>query len=1373
MPTGSLLTPGGGPLLSSATPPAAPPQFRDFGDHRATRQFVYDDVLEAANSLEPVSDDRYTLTLRDAHYVDPEKFTRKQQKQAILAGETLGRRLKGTWELRDNASGKVLDAREQVVARVPFLTHRGTFIHRGSEYTITNQQRLLPGVFTRRMNNGQLESHLNIMPGKGLSHRYFLDPEKETFKLKVGQAEMPLLPLLRAMGATDEQLREAWGKQILASNYKHDDPSVVKKLAQRVLRRKDQSDDEGTTRQRLKEAFEAMELDEGVTKRTLGRPHKRLSLDAMLDTTRKLLAVSRGEAEVDDRDHLAYQTFLGPEDFFVERLRKDHSKIRRNLLRKAAASGNLSKVPAGALTAQLEQALLGSGLGQAIEEINPLEIYDKQSRVSRLGEGGIPSSDSVPDEARSVSPSHFGFLDPLRTPESQAVGIDLNVARNARKGRDGRLYGRFMDARTGKEVWRSPQDIADLSIAFPGALKGDDKRVPALRGGKITYVPRKQVDLVLPNFEDAFSPIGNLVPLKSMVKGQRVAMASRMLTQALALRDGQAPLVQGAIPGQPDRSFEEEYGRHMGAVRADKDGRVISIKDGVVKVKFADGTVDDIELYEAFPFNRKSLIHQTPLVQPGQTFKAGQPLVRSNFTDAGGVAAPGINARVAYMPWKGYNFEDALVISESMAKRLSSEHAYQHDLEVDASTRTGKKNYVSLFPQRFDKKTLEMLDDDGVIKPGTTVEYGQPLILAARQKDSSAGKIHKRKQQGFSDHAVLWKHHDPGVVTDVVRGKKGPVVLVRSYSQMQVGDKMCFDAETSILTRGRGWVGVAAVTCADEVATLNPETDKLEWQRPTHVWAYDHDGTMYKLVVQHVDMLVTTNHRLWVARPGESYRAMEAGEFFEQGGTWLFKNLDREMVLHKGSLYEDSNGVETLPHYSGKVYCVTVPNHIVLVARNGLTHWSMNSGRYGDKGVVSHIVPDQQMPTDRDGKPFEVLLNPLGVISRCYDERTEFLTDRGWQFGRDVLRPDSLLCFNPDRHLLEWHRQSAPMYVGDYSGPMLHLRTRERVGAFDLLVTPNHKMLVRPSAIYPIRAAQDGRTRFVTAADWRRHWLHTTAERVVAFAGPVYLPVPVRDLTDNRFVPGDRGVPNKVAYREVLPQDWAEVAYAGKVYCPTVPTGYVVVRRRGRVMIAGNTNPAQMVEAMLGKIAERTGKPIKVPDFGDIEDMTAWAQDMLRKHELKDTDDVTIPELGVKVGGVATGNRFFLKLHHTSEGKAQGRSGGSYSADETPSKGGETGCFVYYTPVTVLLDGQETVVPLGWLAGNRHRLPIRTLADRQAAWADVTDHFEYEVDEDQLLEIELANGRVLAVTRNHVLYMADGSTKLASQIQPEDDLLEV
>lgn len=1371
-------------LMSSGPLTAAPrpaPRMREFGDALAARQQVYDNVLDAAGGIEPLKNDRHTLALKDVGWIDPDHYPRKKRKEAVLTGETVARRLRGTWELSDNLTGKVIDRRQQVVARVPYLSSMGTFIHRGNEYTVNNQQRLRAGVFARVKDNGELESHFNIMPGKGVSHRYFLDPEKGVFKLRVAQSEMPLMPLLRAMGTTDREIRDHWGDALWQANYAKNDAATLNKLKAKFLRKADEGLDEGSSTRRLAEVFGGMELDPEVTQRTLGHPHANVTKEAILAATRKLLQVNRGEADPDDRDHLAYQTFHGPEDLFAERIRRDHGRRRAGLFRKVSLKGDLSGMPSGALTPQIEQVLLGSGLAQALEEINPAEVLDKQSRITRLGEGGIPSIDAIPDEARAVQPSHMGFMDPLRTPEcydedtevmtrrgwvpwphvedrdefaclvdgrlkwcraekihvtpykgellgvrtatleylvtpnhrlwvrpkegnglyrvetaeesygrprvyttshqpyvgnwsgcfevpvverlgnntktlppmpldawcelvgwylgegltvwrdppgdyrtlisqsrsanhancrriealldsldmrwsynssmkcyvlcgkqltsyfrqfgysqdrfipeeffdapasarralleslllaegrrdrkgrryqfcstsptlaegvqrlafslglpttatferddrqpqylgchvvhmqgrtereafkrnyfredydghvycatvpggllyvrrgrtsghwsgnSFRVGVDVHMARGARKGNDGRIYTRLRD-RKGGLVWKSPQDIADAAVATPEVSSWDTKRVPVMKGGKLAYVPKNEVDYVLPNFEDSFSPLGNLIPLKSMVKGQRVAMGSRYLTQALPLRNAEAPLVQAGLPGSGGaRSFEEEYGKHMGAVEAGAPGRVESFRDGVLRLRHADGSVKEHELYDHYPFNRKTYIHQTPLVKPGDTFAEGQPLVRSNYTDENGATALGVNLRVAYLPWKGYNFEDAQVISESAAReKLVSEHMYQHDLEVTDRHKTGKKAFISLFPQKFDRKTLDGLDERGVVRPGQAVEYGQPLVLAARERDRAQNKVHKRNQAGYHDESILWKHHDPGTVTDVVWGKNGPVVLVKSASPMQVGDKL--------------------------------------------------------------------------------------------------------------------------------------------------------SGRYGDKGVVAAIVPDEQMPHDRDGKPFEILLNPLGIISR--------------------------------------------------------------------------------------------------------------------------------------------------------------------------------------------TNPSQKVEAMLGKIARKTGKPFKVPDFEDQRDMTAWAQGLLRQHGLSDTEDVIDPEFDHKIPNVATGHRFFMKLHHTAESKGQGRGSGGYSQDDTPSKGGETGCFTGDTEVKVRRAhrGQFWAegVPIGQIVMNRW--PLKGVVTRHVddelryVWdGEVTDWFHYRVPAHELVKVTLEDGRVIQCTRNHEIYLADGTTKLAGDLQEGDDLME-
>lgn len=923
-------------ILAPPSPPvpAAPaaPKFRDLGNNRETRTGIWDNVLSAAQGVQPISNRDHTLRLTDVDWVDPDEYKRKDQKDAILRGRTLARRLKGTWELVDNATGQTLDKKPMTIARVPYMTDHGTFIYNGTETSLRNQQRLLPGIFARQKSNGELEAHVNVLPGKGLSHRYFLDPAKGTFNVQVRQSNLPLMPLLKAMGTTDAELRNAWGNEIYAANMRKDDPAVLNKLFTRLVGKKEVGDLD-SRRKMLVDAVQAMQLDPIVTKRTLGQPFANLSKDAILETTRKLLAISRGEADVDDRDALANQTVMGPEDLIAERIAKDAGGVRRNMLWKSSFRRNLSGVLSGALNKQIDSAVLHSGLGNSLEETNPSDIFDKQYSISRLGEGGIPSLDAIPMEARAVQPSHLGFMDPLRTPESFRVGVDVYLANSVRKGTDGRIYTPLIDVSSGQTVYKSPQDIAEQAITFPGEMNRPTKRIRAIRNGKLEYVPKSEISFAVPHFEGAFSPLGNLVPFKSGVKGQRVAMASRMLTQALPLLDPESPLVQAGVPNSGGRSYEQEYAKHMGAVHADQSGRVTEVTPDSIRVQYDDGTKGDIDLYDNYPYNRRSYIHNTTKVQPGQTFGKGDLLATSNFTDPQGVTALGKNLKVGYVPFRGMNFEDAIVISEAAAKRLTSEHMYQHGVEWDDRTKRGKNNFMGIFPGKFSKDILSKMDEDGVIRKGEQVNFGEPLVLAAKQREMSQNKVHRRKEAGFEDSSDMWKHHLPGIVTDVLKTDKGSVVLVKSTHPMQVGDKM--------------------------------------------------------------------------------------------------------------------------------------------------------SGRYGDKGVVSLIVPDHEMPTDKDGTPMEVLLNPLGINSRG--------------------------------------------------------------------------------------------------------------------------------------------------------------------------------------------NPAQVLEAVLGKIAHKTGQAYRVPDFDETRDNVQFAQEELRKFGLPDTEDLIDPGTGNKIPGVLTGHRFFMKLHHTAEGKGQGRGTGAYTQTGEPARGGEAG----------------------------------------------------------------------------------------------------
>lgn len=1607
--------------------PAPGVTLRELGDARAIRTSIWERTLAATQKIPPVENSRHRLRLENPRWEGAEGYSLRDQKKAVLQGRTLGRRLRGDWVLEDKESGQELGRRTSTIANVPYLTDRGTFILNGSEYTLSHQLRLRPGIYARRKENGELEAHVNVLPGQGLSHRLELDEETGRFYVRLGQSRIPLIALLRSMGSGDRELREAWGDGVLAANREGDSPAALDKLYDRLRPRDDAG---GDRRAAVARAVSSMPIDPEVSQATLGAPYDRVSREALLAATRKLLAVNRGEDPGDDRDALQYMTVYGPEDLLAERLEKSRAVLSAALW-KASFKGDIGKVPPGVLDKAVRAAIMSSGLGAPGEAINPVMVFEQQTRVTRLGEGGIPSVDSVTDEARNVHPSHFGFVDPLVTPESMAVGVDSRVAQGARKGSDGRLYARFWDARARRWVWRSPQDVSGKVVAFPGELNSSKSRVAVLKNGQVDQVSRTEVDYELPSMDAAFAPVTNLVPRKSSIKPQRAVMAGRMITQALPLVEPESPLVRSGMADNPSRSYEEHIGRHMGALRAERGGVVMAAGPGAIRVRYDDGHEETHELYDNHPLNRKTSLTQTPTVTPGQRITPGQLLARSNFTDAEGVAAIGKNARVAYLPYRGHNYEDAIVVSEGFAKRMTSEQVYQHALEDDDETTRGRDAFLAVFPSKLTREQLARYDDDGVIRPGETVQPGEPLILAVRRRDRRYGVLSRGKGASFSDASITWDHHHPGVVTDAERGDKGPTVVVKSHAELEVGDKLCYSPDHEVLTR-TGWKPVAEVTQTDEVASLR-EDGVIEYLNPVAVQAYAHKGRMYNLETTQVSLCVTENHHLYAKqRHWPKYRLVEASELvgrrfqLKRDGVWQGHDpgvvrlpgttardgrsgaVIRELpplevpartyamllgaYLSRGTTFEskvgksgftvrqvkpkrlaelktalDAAGIayeetsnrevllivspqwhahvsglgspaerfipdevfawdaetlrvlytwlmwgrgftgstghffgalskrladdfqrlalligysanvldahsyqyvlrgkpytfqslyrvvifrrknrptinygregsknkqeETWVDYDGTVHCVTLPrNHVLYVRRNGKPVWCGNSGRYGDKGVVAKIVSDEDMPHGADGRPYEVLLNPLGVISRCYDKDTEFLTHRGWKKGSEVQPEDTLGCFHAPSGRIYMMPQLEPMHRQAYNGPMLLHENK----TLNFCVTPNHRFLTRhgrgetlwqvvpasrifgkagwelptsglpapgveepfvlPHIDYKKRDYQSDRSeRTIDAGDWAEFlgWYlaegHLTEHGAVisqsdevnpqkcARIATLLMRLPFRHKystklkgfalyskrlagylrqfgrSENKFIPdwlfrqpyqvrqrfldaywmgdgrtqefatkrGRQGVHPTSAVstsprlvddiqrlfvlqgksarvgdepmsdlgrfpvqfvsqhfrktRVTASEAWKKIRYRGFVYCPTVPTGFVVTRRKGRVLIAGNTNPSQAIEAALGKVAEATGRPISLPDFKAIGDMTRFAREQLAQHGLQDTEDLTDPTTGRKIRRVLAGNRFIMKLHHTAESKTQARATGAYTAEGVPAKGGTGG----------------------------------------------------------------------------------------------------
>ncbi len=491
-------------------------KLRAFGDISGLRDDIAAGVLGGLANRFPLANNRYRLELSELQHT-PKQFTIAEQKAAILRGKTLSTPVKGLWQLIDVETDAVVDKARRTVTRIPYINQQGTYIYNGHQYALSNQARLRPGVYARKREDGGLESHFNVKAGTGRGFRLMLEPSTGVFNMHVGQAKIKLLPILRKMGMSDSQIRRAWGNDLFVANAAKDDTSAYQKALTRLGSYRSKSSVGEEQDQTLLDVLNRSELDENVTERTLGQRHKNVTPEVIMAATAKLIGVSKGETEVDDRDSIEFQEFRDAADLFRERIERDAGMLARKLLWKSSYHGNLKSANSGYLSDQLVSAIYKSGLGVPLEEINPTEMMDKNLRVIRLGEGGISSIDSVPESSRNVQPSQFSVIDPIISPESAKIGIDLRAAINSYKGSDGQIYSDMTNVRTGKEDKVAARDLANAVVAFPGEFEKGEDTVKVMNKGKLDRVAKDKVDYVLPHASEMFTAASNLVPLISAI----------------------------------------------------------------------------------------------------------------------------------------------------------------------------------------------------------------------------------------------------------------------------------------------------------------------------------------------------------------------------------------------------------------------------------------------------------------------------------------------------------------------------------------------------------------------------------------------------------------------------------------------------------------------------------------------------------------------------------------------------------------------------------------------------------------------------------------------------------------------------------------
>lgn len=291
-----------------------------------------------------------------------------------------------------------------------------------------------------------------------------------------------------------------------------------------------------------------------------------------------------------------------------------------------------------------------------------------------------------------------------------------------------------------------------------------------------------------------FSPVTNLIPGLSSVSGSRVLIGDKSSLQAMTLVNREAPLVQSAPKEDKKLSFPKQFGKLV-SINSTSTGKVSAITDDYIVVKDTTGKEHKHDRYNNYIVGRDSFIHHTPIVKVGDPVKEGDLLATSNHSDNKGSLALGMNLKTAIMPFRSLNFEDALVISETAAKKLEGEQLIPVRMELGRGALTDKDQYISLFPNKYYNEQLNNMSANGVVKKDTVLKHGDPVILAYQPKtlkslDIQLGKLSKVIKNAYSDISVVWEYEYDGEVVDVSATDKLIAVTVKTRRPMSFGDKL-------------------------------------------------------------------------------------------------------------------------------------------------------------------------------------------------------------------------------------------------------------------------------------------------------------------------------------------------------------------------------------------------------------------------------------------------------------------------------------------------------------------------------------------------------------------------------------------------------
>ena len=711
-----------------------------------------------------------------------------------------------------------------------------------------------------------------------------------------------------------------------------------------------------------------------------GIANNKFHLDRLdiIESFKYLLALKSGRGEIDDIDHLGNRRVrtvgeLIEDRFFtgVERLTRT-TKEKMNYGQLEDLTPQEIVIPKS-VTSVVKEFFATGQLSQFMDQTNPLSEITHKRRISALGPGGL-TRERAGFEVRDVHSSHYGRICPIETPEGPNIGLISSLSTYAKINEHGFIQTPYREITNGKVTnnikFLNALEEENYVIAQANSELNEDNSfssdtISVRIKGEFQVVPKSDPQLMDVSPSQLVSVSASLIPFLEHDDANRALMGSNMQRQAVPLLRASAPLV--------GTGFERNISRDSGVtVLARNSGYVDYIDSSKIVIKkdktSEDGDVSDI--YTLIKFersNQNTCWNQKPIVKRGQKIKAGDIIADGPSTEYGELAL-GKNITVAFMPWGGYNFEDAILISEKLAKKDTFTSLHIEEFEcISRETKLGKEEITRDIPN-VNEEHLSFLDKEGVIQIGAEVKPNDILVGKISPKGETQLSPEERLLRAiFGDKA--------GDVKDtslrVPPGVNG-IVLDVKHLISRIGDKQ------------------------DQSRSGSPEVLELkkDQEQEINIVKVETRNNLKKIFISKVNINAVRDGRKVVLK---KEAVIDEENFalvpYEKIQTIEFDNKSSHMKEIEETLKISDEKMESiLSRYSEKIEKLSKPDDLppgvlkvvkvyVAVKRKHQVGDKM-AGRHGNKGVVSRVLPEEDMPYMSDGTPVDMVLNPLGVPSR-------------------------------------------------------------------------------------------------------------------------------------------------------------------------------------------------------------------------------------------------------------------------------------------------------------------------------------------------------------------------------------------------------